>query len=123
MPTQEIVKLTHQGIAEIIRTLPQNEPEQPYDGPEQRQHPRWTSAGSVEVRVLFAQSNEPRIGTVLNISEGGLGMCSEHYFEPDSVQQIVIHLPHISFHTNASVRYCKKVRGEFMTGMAFMIAE
>jgi hypothetical protein len=124
MSTQEIVKLTRHGITEIVRTLPQPEPQmEPHDGPEQREHPRWTSPGIVELRVLFSQHTGHRLGNVCNISEGGLGMSSEHYFEPDSVYEIVVHLPHVSFHTKAGVRYCKKVRGEFMTGLAFMIEE
>ena len=122
MPTREILELTREGIAEIMRTLPAPESasRRTDDGPDHREHPRWISAGSIEVRVLFSQEQQARTGDLLNISEGGLGMRSDHYFERDAVQEIVVHLPHASFHTKACVRYCKKVRGRFMTGMAFL---
>ncbi len=124
MPTREIVELTREGIADIVRTLPAPEspPPSTTDGPDQREHPRWISAGTVEVRVLFSQEQQARTGDLLNISEGGLGMRSDHYFERDAVQEIVVHLPEVSFHAKACVRYCKKVCGRFMTGMAFVFA-
>ena len=123
MPTQEIVELTRQGIAEILQTLPapESEPRKTDDRPDQREHPRWISTGTVEIRVLFSQQ-QSRTGDLLNISEGGLGMRSDHYFEHNTVHEVVVHLPQISFHAKACVRYCKKVRGRFMTGLAFVFA-
>ncbi len=122
MPTRDIVELTREGIADIIQTLPapESEPQRTDDGPDQREHPRSTSAGTVEIRVLFSQEQQFHTGHLLNIGAGGLGMRSDHYFERNTVHEIVVHLPQISFHAKACVCYCKKVRGRFMTGMAFV---
>lgn len=119
MTTGEITRLTREYIAEIIRQLPHHEP-QPHDGPEQREHPRLPSPGTVELRPLFSRQGSAKTGIVRNLCEGGLGMSSTHYFEPGSVQEIVVHLPHATFWTKASVCYCKKIRDEFMTGLTFM---
>jgi hypothetical protein len=126
MATGEVIRLTRHEITEIISQLPQEQalPQEqppPQETPENRQQPRWPSHGTVEVRPLHARQVSSKSGTVRNISAGGLGMSSEHYFEPDSIQEIVVHLSHASFSSKASVRYCKKVRGEYMTGLAFML--
>ena len=120
MPTSEITQLTREHIAEIIRELPHSAPPEPHDGPEQREHPRWPSHGTVELRPLFSRQQAAKTGTVRNLCEAGLGMSSDHYFEPGSVQEIVVHLEHASFSTKAGVCYCKKIREEFMTGLTFM---
>ncbi len=119
MITGEVTPLTRDTVAQIIRELPQEQPP-PHDGSENREHPRWPSHGTVEIRPLHSLQPKTRSGTVRNICEGGLGMSSEHYFEPDSVQEIIVHLLHATFSSKASVRYCKKVRGEYVTGLAFM---
>ncbi len=54
MPTSEISQLTRQYISEIIRELPHSPPPEPHDGSEQREHPRWPSHGTVELRPLFS---------------------------------------------------------------------
>ena len=115
----EVPKLTRDVIAEIVRQLPHEAPEhEGHNDP--RRHPRYSSRGTVELRPVFSRQSESLTGNVMNISEGGLGMSSAHYFEPDSVVDIVVQLPHASFATKACVRYCKKIRGEYMTGLAFI---
>lgn len=120
MNTGEVTRLTRQEIAQLVSQLPQDQP-QAQEEPENRQHPRWPSHGTVELRPLHGRRISSKSGIVRNISEGGLGMSSEHYFEPDSIQEIVVHLAGATFSTKASVRYCKKVRGEYMTGLAFIL--
>lgn len=115
----EVPKLTRDVIAEIVRQLPHDALGREGDD-DPRRHPRYSSRGTVELRPVFSRQSESLTGNVMNISEGGLGMSSAHYFEPDSVVDIVVQLPHASFATKACVRYCKKIRGEYMTGLAFI---
>ena len=96
MTTGEVIRLTRDAMTQIVSQLPQEQPE-PHDGPENRQYPRWPSHGTVELRPLHSRQASGKSGTVRNICEGGLGMSSEHYFELDSVREIVVHLPHASF--------------------------
>ncbi|MDM8008033.1 MAG: PilZ domain-containing protein [Phycisphaerae bacterium] len=119
MTIGEVPKLTRGAISEIVQQIPHDSPA--HAGPDdQRRHSRLSFHGTVEVRPMFSRQTEGVTGDVRNISEGGLGMSSAHYFEPDSVVEIIVQLPHASFSTKACVRYCKKVRGEYMTGLAFI---
>lgn len=119
MTVGQVPRLTRDAIAEIVRQLP-DAPPPPVGDDEHRRHPRWPSHGTIELRPMFSRQTESVTGAVRNISEGGLGMSSSHYFEPDSIVEIVVQLPHAVFSTKACVRYCKKVRDEHMTGLAFI---
>ncbi|MCP4247004.1 MAG: PilZ domain-containing protein, partial [bacterium] len=62
-------------------------------------------------------------GTCRDVSESGLGMAGEQYFEPGTKLQVAFHLPEASFYGHAIVRYCQEIRGRYMTGLAFVFDE
>ena len=120
LPSTEItVKLTRKGIAGLLETQAQPEPGD-HDGPERRRSPRGQCTGTVEIYPTDGKEHPPGSASVRNVSEIGLGMSADRYFEPGLAVAIVLHLAKASFHGRAVVRYCQQVRGEYMTGVEFI---
>lgn len=119
MNTEVTAKLTRERITDLLCTRGEPPPDG-YPGPERRRFPRWPSEDSVEIHSVNDKNQERSLASVCSLSEGGLGMSGDEYFELSAVLSIVLHLPEASFHARAAVRYCRKVRGEYMTGVEFI---
>ena len=118
MIADEIVKLTPEAIAKLLRT--REAPDAEYDGAERRDAPRWPFPGAIELRPADADGGTQWFGTCRNVSETGLGMTCDQYLDPGDRLDIAVHLPEASFYGQAIVRYCKEVRGQFMAGLEFL---
>jgi hypothetical protein len=116
MHTDEIVKLTHEVIADVIRR--RHGDAEPFPGHERRRSPRWPFPGTVEVHV--ERSADPVFGTCCNLSETGLGMCAEKFLEVDSIVELAVHVPEVSFYGKGIVRYCSQTPRGYMTGVEFI---
>ena len=121
MIADEILKLTRQGITEVLAA--KQDQAEPFMGDERRLAPRWPFPGTIELRPADGDGREQWFGTVRNVSETGLGASGDHYFELGTVLEIAFHLPEASFYGKGTVRYCKQVRGEFMLGLEFLFDE
>ncbi|MHC4445402.1 MAG: PilZ domain-containing protein [Planctomycetota bacterium] len=115
-------KLTHKGLAELVQQLKQDTPSD-YAGIEQRKYPRKPVVGHVEFWPANGNWQQPLIGECCDISEGGLGMSTDHYLEPQVLVGIAVYLDMACFHGLAIIRYCQKVRDSFMVGMEFVFED
>jgi len=112
-------KLTPEIVKEYLSTQPEPPPDH-YSSADRRKSPRWPLAGSVEFWLPNNNWEEPWIGNCRNLSPGGLGMSCDIFLEVDSIVGIILYLPVGSFHTTATVRYCQKVRDQYMVGLEFL---
>lgn len=120
MKTEEIVRLTRQSVIDLIEARTGNS--EPYPGPEKRRKPRWPFPGTVELHATDGTTGQ-WFGTCRNISETGLGMACERFFENDTVLDIAIHLPEVSLWGKGIVRYCQNTPAGYMTGVEFIFED
>ncbi|UCD28373.1 MAG: PilZ domain-containing protein [Planctomycetota bacterium] len=118
MSTQVIHKLTRQTIAELLKKCESSPQDRNSDAQHRRSAP-WLHDCSVEIWPAHENWHEPWLGKCRNISAGGLGMCSNHYLEPGIQVTINLHLVDSTIQGKATVRYCQKIRDEFMAGIEF----
>lgn len=114
MMTDKIVKLTHQAIADLLRSRqsPRGKPgNEEYNGIERRRTPRvsWPFPGTVEIRPLGANDDELCFATCRDVSPTGVGMTCEYAFEMGTPIEIGIHLPEVSIYGKGIVRYCAEI--------------
>ncbi len=121
MPTDEIVKLTRETIADLLAA--QSAPEQDFEGDERRQSERWPFPGTVEIRIANGQAQEPSFATCRDVSSGGMGMKCDCHFETDTPLEISVHLPEASFYGKAIVRYCAEAGPHYILGVEFDFEE
>jgi hypothetical protein len=119
MKADEIVKLSHRSIFELLKGRQEPESSEA-PGRERRRKPRWPFPGTVEIHVSGCA--EPCFGSLRNLSETGLGMSCDRYFELESRVEIALHLPEASFCGQAIVRYCMETPRGYMTGIEFDFA-
>jgi hypothetical protein len=112
MNTEEIVKLTPEAIGEVLRSRREG------SACERRRSSRWPFPGTVEIHAT--DEDGPCFGSCRDISESGLGMRCDHYFEPESRISLSIHLPEATLYGEAVVRYCMQTPLGFMTGVEFV---
>ena len=117
MNTDEIVALSRERIAELVRNR-SNLPD-PVPAHERRRAPRWPFPGTVEIYPAGGDGTVRYFGSCRNLSETGLGMRCEQYLEPESRVEIAIHLPEASLCGKAIVRYCMETPQGYMTGLEF----
>jgi len=110
MKTNEIVKLTREAIAELLRS--REAPDNQFQGAERRRAPRWPFPGTVELRR--PDENDPALwfATCRDVGATGVGMTTDHYFKPGTRLDVALHLPEASFYGKATVRYCVEVEDE-----------
>lgn len=116
MDTSEFVKLTRDAIKELIRARTEALPQPPNH--ERRRAPRWPFPAMVEIYMAGDDSGR-WFATCHNMSETGLGMSCEQYFEPETRLEIAIHLPEATFCGHGIVRYAMKTPRGQMTGVEF----
>jgi hypothetical protein len=119
MSTREIICLSREEFAALVRGL-ETAPSLEHGGPERRRAVRHASVGTVETANDGPDDEGPHAGFICNINEGGLGMRCDGYWEPGTDGHVVIHLPQASIQMRVRVRYCERVRGQFMTGLEFL---
>ncbi|MHC4445401.1 MAG: PilZ domain-containing protein [Planctomycetota bacterium] len=90
---------------------------------EQRRTPHWLTEGAIEFWPVDETWNNPWRGRCRNISCGGLGMSSDHYLEQGANIGLAIYFDETCFQGKAVVRYCQKVRDQFMIGVEFIFDE
>jgi len=112
-------QLTRDSISGLLVT-PETGPSDELSDTDQRRTPHWLTDGGVELWPLDENWQQPWCGKCHNISVGGMGLSSDHYFEPGSVVGINLHLADSRLQGKAAVRYCQKVRNQFMTGLEFI---
>lgn len=124
MRTNEIVKLTRDGIARLVakRAEEEDAPRPTADqGHERRRAIRWPFPGTVEIRVCGCDSSQLWFGSILNLSEGGLGMTCDRKFPLGTELEISVHLPEASFYGRCTVRHtCENEYEEYVTGVEFL---
>ena len=105
MNTNEIIQLTRESIRDLIRL--RQGASHGFPGREHRRAPRWPFPGTVELHATDCTTGQ-WFATCGDISETGLGMCGEHYFCPEMIVDIAIHLPEATLYGRAIVRHCQK---------------
>jgi hypothetical protein len=120
MNTDEIIKLTQQAIVDLIKS--RQEKNDSFAGRERRRIARWPFPGTVEIHPPEGTPGQ-WFATCRDISESGLGMIGEQWFEPESVIGIAIHLPEATLYGRGIVRYCQQTRDGYMTGIEFDFSE
>lgn len=118
MKADEIVTLTREGIASLLRSRTGMAPDQS-PGHEKRRSPRWPFPGTVEITPPEGHADTPFFGAVRNLSETGLGMQCDRYFDINTRLEVAVHLPEASFCGHAYVRYCMETPQGYMTGLEF----
>ena len=117
MNTDELVQLTRGAIHDLLRSRCE---EHAQFGPQERRHnARWPFPGTIEIHPAGAPAHEQSFGTCRNLSETGMGMSCERFFEPEAILEIAVHLPEATLVGHAVVRYCMKTPRGFMTGIEF----
>lgn len=119
MKTDITQKLTHESISALVEQF-KEDASGVYPVTEQRKYRRKIVAGVVEFWPADGDWQQPLFGECCDISEGGLGMRSEYYLEPNALVGFAVHLDMASFHGLATVRYCQKVRDKFTAGLEFV---
>lgn len=118
MDADEIFPLSR----EAIRTLLENRraaDAEPGDL-RRRRLPRWPFPGAVEMWVPTPEGREEHIlGTLHDLSEGGVGLRSDVMLEPGQTLAVAIHQPEASFHGKAIVRHATKRASGYYIGMEF----
>ena len=121
MPTDEIVQLTPETVREVIEDRKKHEVEfKPFEGNEQRRQPRWPFPSTAEIAPVDGDTTVRWFATCHDLSQSGLGMTCDRYFEPDTPLEIGIHLPEATLYGRAVVRYCMETPRGFMTGVEFI---
>jgi hypothetical protein len=116
MNTDEIIQLTKESIRDLVRA--RQGLGEPFAGHDRRRAPRWPFPGTVELHATDGTTGQ-WFATCRDISETGLGMCGEHYFYPETIVEIAIHVPEATLFGRAVVRYCQQTPSGFMTGIEF----
>jgi hypothetical protein len=121
MPTDEIVQLTPQSITEVIEERKRRDAKtKPFFGREQRRQPRWPFPSTAELAPVEGDTTIRWFATCHDLSQSGLGMTCDRYFEPNTHLEIGIHLPEATLFGQAVVRYCMETPRGFMTGVEFV---
>lgn len=117
MTTDEIIQLSPESIREIIRL--RQEKHAGFEGRERRHAPRWPFPGTAELRPVDEQSTDRWFASCRDLSDTGLGLSCERFFEPGTQLEISVHLPEATLYGKVAVRYCMKTSRGFMTGVEF----
>ncbi len=120
MQTEEIVKLTRKRVSALIKARQESAGTTPFPGPERRQYPRWPFKGAIELWPQGGDGRQVWHGTCLNLSDTGVGLSCEVHFDPGTVLELAIHLPEMTLCGQGTVRYCARVRDQFMVGLEFI---
>jgi hypothetical protein len=120
MNTEELTHLTRQAV----RNLLQARHDEHADVKGERRHTtRWPFPGTIEIHALGAPEQDQTFATCRNLSETGLGMSCDQFFDPESILEIAVHLPEATFLGRAVVRYCMKTPRGYMTGIEFQFPD
>jgi hypothetical protein len=121
MPTDEIVRLTPEAIREVVEERRKRDAGfKPFAGREKRAAPRWPFPSTAEIAPADGDTTVRWFATCHDLSESGLGMTCDRYFEPETALEVGIHLPEATLYGRAVVRYCMETPRGFMTGVEFV---
>jgi len=121
MITDEIVKLSRERMADLVRS--RHDPPADFDGEERRVVTRWPFPGTAELRPAEGDGRPLWFATCRNVSETGLGISTDEPFEPGTPLEIAFHLPEASFYGKATVRYCTQTPQAYLVGLEFDFEE
>lgn len=119
MKTDEIVKLTPQRVAALVRARQAADDADWYEGREKRDDVRWPFPGAVELWPVDGDGRERWYATCRNLSLYGLGMLTEQPFDPGTNVEIACHFPEASFYGQAVIRHCTETPHGFLVGVEF----
>lgn len=122
MIADEIVKLTREQVAALLRSR-EEEKAEPFLGKERRHVPRWPFPGAVELRPAGGDGTQQWFATCRDLSDIGMGMWGDCHLEPGTPVEIAFHLPEASFYGNATVRYCEEAQDQYLIGVEFDFSE
>jgi hypothetical protein len=121
MPTDEIVQLTPEAVREIVEERKKRETGfKSFGAKERRRQPRWPFPSTAEIAPVDGDTTIRWFATCHDLSQSGLGMTCDRYFEPDTPLEIGIHLPEATLFGRAVVRYCMQTPRGYMTGVEFI---
>jgi len=119
MQTDEIVAMTRERVAELVRAQQTHDEPDSFEGNEQRGDTRWPFPGAVEVWPAGGDGRQHWLATCHNVGYGGLGMIADQPFKLDTPVEFACHLPEASFYGKATVRHCTEVPEGFLVGVEF----
>ena len=120
MANQVTEKLTRENLSDLLHISESASHDDQYPPIEQRRWPHWLEDSVIEFWPADENWQEPWRGKCRNISHGGLGMNCNHYLEDGTNIGIALYFRDKCFHGKAVIRYCKKVRDQFMIGVEFL---
>ena len=121
MSSQVVENLTRENLSDLLHPHQTTSDADGLDqSTEQRRSPHWLAAGLIEYWPADENWSQPWQGKCRDISMGGFGMSSDHYLEHGSNIGVALHFGDKCYHGKAVVRYCQRVRDQFMTGAEFL---
>jgi len=119
MQTEEIVAMTHEHVAQLVRARQSQAKPNDFEGHEQRMDIRWPFPGTVEIWPNDGDGRRCWLATCLNLGYGGLGMLADEPFSLDTPIEFACHLPEASFFGKAVVRHCTELPDGYLVGIEF----
>jgi len=119
MLTDEIVPMTRQQVADLVRAQAAHIEPTLFEGSEQRNDIRWPFPGAVEVWPAGGDGRIRWLATCQNLGYGGLGMLTDEPFPIDTPLDFACHLPEASFYGKATVRHCTELHEGYIVGVEF----
>jgi hypothetical protein len=119
MQTEEIIKITRDRVAELVKIRERSEDARLFEGDESRKHPRWPFPAAVELAPADGDGRTRWFATCGNLSIGGLGLIADHYFPPGMVVDLSCHLPEATLYGQGTVRHCRQTAHGYLVGVEF----
>ena len=123
MQTEEIVKITRNRVADLVKIRERSEDAGLFEGDDRRTHPRWPFPGAVELSPADGDGRTRWFATCGNLSLGGLGLMTDHYFPPGMIVEFSCHLPEATLYGQATVRHCRQTEYGYLVGVEFNFQE
>ncbi len=118
MKTSDIVPISRRALERLFKL--RGIGEEGHDG-ERRRAPRWPFPGTVELWIPQEDgSEEYRLASCENISEGGAGMRCDDAYDSGTELAIAVHQPELSLHGRARVCHCTPLQNEYYVGLEFI---
>jgi hypothetical protein len=145
METQEIVKLTRETVAELVKLRGQCNEAAVFKGTDRRrsegrdhQYPkgsdrrrsdasgrrrspaRWPFPGMIELTPVGDDGGKPWFATCTDLNLGGLGLMADRSLSVGTVVEFACHLPEKTIFGRATIRHCTKTPKGYKVGIEFI---
>jgi len=120
MQIDEIITISRQRVADLVQQREKDDGAHLFLNDERREHARWPFPGAVELTPVDGDGRKRWFATCGNLSLGGRGVMTDHYFEPGTVLEISCHFPENSMFGRVIVRHCRPANQGYLMGVQFL---